>query len=269
MFPLLLPDRRVRRAGLSLAELMLAMAVLTMVASIVATMALSVQTASNYTRGHRQAVQHARVALDRIDRTLRAATISESFPGFTVVRWSDSGHTFPDTLVVWRPAGAAVDPAGLPRANELLIVRPDPTNPAILLEITNPSEPATITYAASDLANWQALVQTLTSRTNAVKTELTGMLRTAPVTALSSTRRAALRFRASAAPTAEELIDYRTGTATWSSLSWPQDRRGRTMGLRGLACFVEMQLAPDETIDSNENVLPFFGSTVIWKEVTR
>jgi hypothetical protein len=196
--------------------------------------------------------------------------VSESFPGFTVVSWSDGGGTFPDTLVIWMPAGAAADPSGLPRANELVIVRPDPSNPASLIEITNPSEPATTTYASSDLTNWRTLVTTLTTRNNAVKVELTNLLRTATTsTANNASRRGCLRFCYSAAPSDAELANYRAGTATWTSLAWPQDLAGKTMGVRSLGCFTELQLTPDATDNTAESALPFFGSSLLWKEVTR
>jgi len=252
---------------MSLAELTMSLAIMTMVAATVGTMAMAVQTASSYTRGQSLAVQHGRVTLDRIDRMLQGANVSESFPGFTVVSWSEGGSTFPDTLVIWKPATAAADPTGVPRANELVIIRPDPDNPSVLLEITNRSEPATTTYPASEAANWRTLVTTLTSRSNATKVELTSLLQTANVS--STAERAAVRFRYSAAPTNAELAAYRAGTATWTSLAWPQDLVKNTTGVRSIACFIELQLAPDENNSSPDNVLPFFGSTSLWKEVQR
>src|SRR4051812_23046281 len=106
------PHRRKLRAGMSLAELTLSMAIMTMVAATVGTMGLAVQSATTYARGQSNAVQHGRVVLDRLDNTFRGATVSESFPGFTVVSWVDSGNNFPDTLVIWKPTGTAVDPGG-------------------------------------------------------------------------------------------------------------------------------------------------------------
>jgi Tfp pilus assembly protein PilW len=254
---------------MSLAELMMSMAILTMVAGIVATMAVSVQTASTYARGQGAVSQHARVTFDRIDRLLQDATVSESFPGFAVVSWSDAGSNFPDTLVIWKPSGTAADPTGVPRANELVIIRPDPNNPKRLLEITNRSEPATVTYAATDTTNWRSLVTTLTSRSNATKTELTDLLRKAKPSSGSSSKRGAVRFRASLAPSITELSNYRSGTATWTSLAWPQDLAGRSTGMRSIVCFMELQLDPEETNDSIESAVPFFWSTALWKEVSR
>ena len=262
--------RRKPRRGMSLAELSLSLAILALVATSIGTMAMSLQTVTSYTRGQSNATQHGRVVLDRLDRTLQAANVSESFPGFMVVSWTDGSGTFPDTLVIWKPTGNAVDPTGLPRANELVIIRPDSSNPSSLVEITNPSEPATTTYASSDLTSWRTLVTSLTSRSNAVKVELTNLLRVAATsTSTNATRRGCVRFRSKSAPSDAEIASYRAGTATWTSLAWPLDSAGKTMGMRSLGCFTELQLVPDITDNSAETALPFFGSSLLWKVVTR
>jgi hypothetical protein len=114
------------------------------------------------------------------------------------------------------------------------------------------------------------LVTTLTSRSNAVKVELTNLLRTAATSAsANASLRGCIRFRYSAAPSDTELANYRAGSATWMSLAWPQDLAGKTMGVRSLACFTELQLTPDPTDNAPESAIPFFGSSLRWKEVAR
>jgi hypothetical protein len=255
---------------MSLAELLLSLAILALVATSIGTMATTLQSVTTYTRGQSNAVQHGRVVLDRLDRTLQAANVSESFPGFIVVSWTEGSGTFPDTLVIWKPGGVPADPTGLPRANELVIIRPNPSDSSSLLEITNPSEPATTTYASSDQANWRTLVTTLTGRSNAVKVELTPLLRTAATsTSTNATRRGCVRFRYKSTPSDSEIASYRASTATWTSLAWPQDSGGKTMGMRSLGCFTELQLVPESSDGALEDALPFFGSTLLWKVVTR
>jgi hypothetical protein len=251
---------------MSLAELSLSLAILALVATSIGTMAMSLQTVTTYTRGQSNATQHGRVVLDRLDRNLQAANVSESFPGLMVVSWTEGASTFPDTLVIWKPAGSAVAPTGVPRANELVIIRPNPSVPNSLIEITNPSEPATVTYSSSDQANWRTLVTTLTNRSNAVKVELTSMLRTAST---GSTRRGCVRFRYRSAPTDAEISSYRAGNSTWTALSWPQDSAGTTMGMRCLGCFAELQLVPESSGNTADDALPFFGSTLLWRVVNR
>jgi hypothetical protein len=41
------------------------------------------------------------------------------------------------------------------------------------------------------------------------------------------------------------------------------------MGIRSLGCFTELQLVPDTTDNAAESALPFFGSTLLWKVVSR
>lgn len=259
------------RRGMSLAELLLSLTILVMVAGSMGSMAMTLQSVTSYTRGQTNAAQHGRVILDRLDRTLQSAHVSESFPGFMVVSWPEAGAMFPDTLVIWKPSsGTAVDPTGVPRANELVIVRPDPQDPASLIEVTNPSEPATATFASSDLANWRALVTSLTSSSSAVKVELTGLLRTAAASAtVDADRRGCVRFRYVAAPSDAEIASYRAGLAAWTSLAWPQDLAGTTMGMRSLGCFTELQLVPDPADSAADDALPFFGSTLLWKVEAR
>jgi hypothetical protein len=256
---------------MSLVELSLSVAILTLVAASIGSMAVTLQSVTTYTRGQSNAVQHGRVVLDRLDRTLQAANVSESFPGFLVVTWIDGSGAFPDTLVIWKPAGGvAADPAGGPKANELVIIRPDPDHLGSLIEITNPNEPATSTYPSSDMANWRTLVTALTSRSNAVKVELTDLLRTAATsTSANATRRACVRFRYQSAPSDAEIASYRCGTANWTSLAWPQDLAGKTMAMRSLGCFTELQLTPLTDDHSAENALPMFGSTLLWRVVNR
>lgn len=250
------------RRGLSLAELMISIAIMAMLSGVLATMALGVQSANEYTRGQSTAAQHARVVLQRIDRTLQNATFSESFPGFAVVSWTEGSESFPDTLVVWKPSGTAVDPSGVPRANELVIYRPDPTTPSQLLEITNPYELPTVTYAANNTSSWRTLVTTLVGRSNAQKVVLTDLMRTALG---SSTRRGVVRFRSVSAPTETEISNYRAASANWSSLNWPLDR----YGMRNQTCYTELQLVPDNDASDGALVLPFFWSTSLSKTVTK
>lgn len=255
----------------------MSLAIMTLLAATIGTMALAVQTATTFTRGQSNAAQHGRVVLDRLDRTLVKAIVSESFPGFMVVTWPDGSGTFPDTLVIWsrlstaRPAGFQVTRTSLPWISELTIIRPDPSNPGTLLEITNPSEPSTTpTYASSDLTNWRTVVAMLTGHSSAVKVELTNLLRTAATsTSPNASQRGCVRFRYSAAPSDTELSNYRAGTSAWTSLPWPQDVAGKTMGLRSLGCFTELQLVPTANDTEVGDALPFFGSTLIWKEVQR
>lgn len=270
---------KTQRRGMSLAELLISLTILALLAGTIATMAMAVQSTGDYARGRGDAVQHARVVIDRIDRLISTATVTESFPGFLVLAWSQSSGSYPDTLVLWKPDTGDAIAGELPQANELVIIRPDPANPRQLLEITNRHLPdgAVITYPANEGAQWRALVEALTARSDASKGVLTEMLRIAPTGDSSgAATRAAIRFRISAMPSDAEIDAYRAipaanaaaKAAYWQALPWPQQWSGRNVGLQSRACFVELQLAATPDASAAE-VLPFFGSSSLWTEVKR
>src|SRR5690349_17194809 len=132
-----------RRKALTLIELLIATSIMAIMAGVLGGLALSVQMHSKHSQGHGEAVQHARVVLDRLQRTMNAATTSESFPGFFVVPISSAGYSLPENIVVWRPTGAVANPTGLPRWSEVVIYGPDPSAPNRLLEITTTSDTST------------------------------------------------------------------------------------------------------------------------------
>src|SRR5690606_8894687 len=118
--------------GLSLPELLASMTILILIASSLGAVATAVRSSNSYCSGQTQAAQHARVAVARIERNLSTCTANEQFAGCRVFSTTVSGSAFPDTLVIWKPTGTAVSPAGLPRVNELLVYTYNPTAPAEL-----------------------------------------------------------------------------------------------------------------------------------------
>jgi hypothetical protein len=261
------PRRGRSRHGLSLVELLMASAVMVLVAGTLGTLAMTAQMTAEYGHGHGLATQHARVCLDRIERTLHEATASEDFPGFIALGDSSGSWHFPDTLVVWHPDGAAADPDGLPRFNELVIFCPDPNEPAQLLEITVPDD-AGVAYAASDTAAWQAAAASIKADNSARRVVLTDLLRTAA--ADDGVERACLRFHILVRPAPSQWADYQGGAVAWDEIDWVQDIYGTKTGLRQAWCRFEMQLLPrshDGKPVSDELALPLFGSAAIYDEL--
>lgn len=266
-------SKAARRGGLSLLELLIALAIMVMVVGTLAGLSRAVQLSSEYSDGHGMATQHGRVALERITRTVNEATANEQFPGFLVLAGVQSGWRFPDTLVVWHPTGPPVDPEGLPRFNELVVYCPDPASPNQLLEITLPSN-SSQAPAVGDASGWRATVEAFLDSTSSRKTALTGLMRTARVSEDgTSTLRGAVRFESRLRPSAVDWASYQAGTIAWKDLNWVQGVYGSQTGLRQAWLRIELQLMPGETAAANDpngqQAIPLFGSAAIYYEMHR
>src|SRR5690606_24707728 len=113
--------------GVTLVELLIASIIMTMLAAAMGTMANAVYQSTEYGHGYGTITQHARVVSERINAAIAGATASAEFPGALVLEELVAGEYFPDVLVVWNPTGAAVDPEGKPRVNELVVYRHHPS----------------------------------------------------------------------------------------------------------------------------------------------
>jgi hypothetical protein len=261
------------RPGVTLLELLIAMSLMVMIVGSLGVLARGVQMSYEHGEGYGTVTQHARVVVDRIERFVNEATANESFPGVLIASEVESGIAFPDTLVVWHPTGAAADPNGLPRLNELVVFCPDPTSPSQLVEITSPSD-ATVMPPTSDQAGWQSIVQAMKASAQTQKTCLTNLLRTCLVNNTTSTRaRGAIRFAWRKNPSDAEWANYVAGTQSWASLSWVQGSYGAKMGLCQSWVRFEMQLAPASSVAAtNEYVMtpaPFFGSAAVYYQLQK
>jgi Tfp pilus assembly protein PilW len=256
-----------RRRGLSLTELLIAGTIMAMLAGGMGTLVMTVHSTNDYCRGQAIAAQHARVTLDRIDRAVRLAHTSESFPGCLVVSESASGYDFPDTLVVWSPIGAAADPNGLPRAAELAIYCPDPALPQRLIELRDAGN-TSVCPPLTNVAGWATLVDSLKSSASATKVELTDRVRTASTSGGSGDLRACVRFRASLTPSASDWTAYKAGTLAWKDVSWPLDYYSTQTGMRRVVCQTELQVLPSDA-SAAQVAVPFFGSATLTYELSR
>lgn len=257
---------RHNRRGLTLAELLITSTVLVMIGGTASTLAYAVYSAHDACKGQTTAAQHARVAIDRIEKAVAGATASESFPACLVVNFSANSYIFPDSLAVWRPAAAPVDPSGLPRVSELVVFSCDPSLPNRLLEMTWPTN-SNVTPAASNTIGWRLLIDSFHSGDGVVKNQLTDRLHAATVDTtpllenVLTTRRGMVRFARLMAPSESRFTEYRANQRAWNSLDWPLDMYASQTGMRTVNLQVELQIAggPDEQPDP----LPFFGSAVL------
>lgn len=263
------------RQGLTLLEMLLALAILVMIAGTLGGLATAVQMNSDYGEGQGTATQHARVVLERIERSVAEAVANESFPGFLVVAQYVGTWRFPDTLVVWRPPDGArpADPEGLPRFNEVVIYCPNPRQPGQLQEIRLPND-ARVVPPVENEAAWAAEIAAIQQAQTGQIVALTDRLRTCSVSGASSaTPRGAVRFESRLLPSAAEWQQYRSGTLAWRKLSWVQGIYGAQTGLRQAWLRIELQLVPEGATGlgsaGQQQPVVFFGSAARYYEMHR
>jgi hypothetical protein len=263
--------RRVRR-GLTLAELLVATTIMLLIATAMAMLAMTVHSANDHCRGQLDCAQHARVALERIERAMETAIANEQFPACLVVTEQAGSEELPQTLVVWSPLATTSPGTRLPYVSEIVVFAPDPAQPGTLLEIRSPSDGSTVPAATNMSAT---LTDQLKTSQTTDKIALTDRLRTAPVSgswssSLSASQlRGVVRFRRLMAPSVSEWAEYRAGTRTWANVSWPLDSYRATSGTRTVACQTELQLVAGSMASATNTAIPFFGSTSISYELPR
>ena len=264
-----------RGSGMTLVETLLAMAVLVMVAAALAGLSNAVQMHSQHVEGCGLATQHARVALARIERTVREATANESFPGFLVIEEYVASWRFPDTLVIWHPpAGkSAADPKGLPRFSELVLYYPNPQQPSQLVEATLPGYDQPVPPVDNPGA-WASAIAGIKKSSSTQLVVLTDRLRTCYVSnSASGASRGAVRFESRLRPSAEQWNAYRAGTLPWAKLPWVQGMGGSRTGLRQAWLRIELQLVSQAARGSGglevATAIPFFGSAAVYYEMHR
>ncbi|MBN1909842.1 MAG: prepilin-type N-terminal cleavage/methylation domain-containing protein [Pirellulales bacterium] len=263
------------RRGLTLVELMIGMAVMSIIAVMMTALSSAVFVGAEYADEHGLAVQHARVALERISRTVREAKANNTFPGFLVLTKQVSTWYFPNTLVVWRPSSAAPDIDGVPQFNELVIFCPHPDDPHRLVEITAPTNVNTVP-ALSNLALWRTQINLIKTSADSKIVTLTNLMRVCAVngSANIADQQGNVWFVSRLLPSKAELDDYYAdGSPTWDELSWVQGIYGSETGLRQNWVRMELQLMPGtESFDTDpggESAIPFFDSAALYYEYSR
>jgi len=261
---------RPNRRGMTLLELMLAMSISAILVGALSVLATATRQSADYNQGQSDSTQHARVATQRINRAVADAYATETYPGVVVVDAIVGTYRYPDTVVVWRPAGGVpANPNGPPLIKELVIFGPDATDPSRLLEVTMPTDTRTIQLndASLNTTTGRTLIAGLKSANSSVRTVITSRLKTAGTSSTGggTSLRAAIRFECELHPSAAEMASYRAGTTDWEDLSWPQGIYSSSFGLRQIWLRSELQLldrekSSDGTYPATVATLPFFGS---------
>lgn len=263
---------------MSLLELLLASALMSIMAGAMATMAIAVQQSATYNDGRSAALQHARVAFERINRMITTAYAAPNHPGVGVYVDTLGSYRYPDTLIVWHPTGTPANALGPPQICECIFYSWDPASPGSLIEFSAPSDTRTIPLDSTlQTSSWRATLNSLKTASTTQKTVLTTLLRPCTVngsglpSGMASTR-GAVRFELVTAPTAANLASYSAGTTTWTNLPWPQGMCGSQFGIREVWVRTELQLMPSQKAGQADPTgqlpLPFFGSATLYYQMT-
>lgn len=253
------------RRGLTLIELMFAMLITAMAVGALAAASHGVHLANEYGQGYGTATQHARVALERIARTVGEAYATVDYPGVWVTQDTDGSWTFPDTVVIWHPAGAPANANGPPLVQELVVFCPDPAAPGDLVMLTAPGD--TRQVPATDATALKSLIDGLKSSSSTTKVMLSDLLRVVASPSSTTNRRAAVRFVVTVTPSAADWAKYTAGQVGWNNLNWPLGLSGSKKGLRQVWLRSEIQLMPGVTWaignPAGEVPVPFLGSATL------
>ena len=269
------------RAGMTLAELLISMAILSMMSVVLAGMSNAVNSAWSYTKGIEETDLQAQAALERIEYMVSQTgtyklTGQSTRAGMTVVTRPVGKNQLPDVLVLWtggRSGGMATNgvQSRLPFVGELLIYTWDASTPASLIEVAFPGQTASFDFAASDLSTQ------VTNLLNAKTAEIIPLCTQLRVSSLSTTSTTTnrsttssstmqsvgnLRFTLSQNPTDTELASAAPQTKAWTQLNWPQGTFGNRSGMRQATLQIELQVEPDGIARASDTVtaIPFFGS---------
>ena len=289
-------------SGLTLVELLFAMAIMAMVVGTLAGLSHTAELGFEYSEGYGVATQHAQVALDRITRAIYGATANEQFPGCIVVADTVSNWTYPDTLVIWNPDLAntirtgikaipsvtARKPGTPPSDNdfviyydELVIYCPNPTYPNQLLQIvsyagdtrTFLTAPTVLEPFSTD-STWLSQIAAIKTNAQSKIVTLTSLLLPCPIaTATGSALRGAARFETRLRPSQDDWNNFNNNSNSWQNLPWVQGFYGWQMGQRQVWVRMELQLIPQAPNGSacaaNQVPVPFYGSASLYYQMHR
>ncbi len=181
------------RRGMTLAELLISMTILSMLSVVLAGMSNAVNSAWSYTKGVEDSDLQARAAIERIEYMISQTGVYDlagqpTRVGMTVVSRPVGKNQVPDVLVLWtggRSGGMSASGVlnRLPTVGELLIYTWDANSPSQLIEVAFPGQTASFDFAASNLAT---TVANLLTSTAAEKIPLCDRLRLSSLSTSSS-----------------------------------------------------------------------------------
>ncbi|MFK7779016.1 MAG: prepilin-type N-terminal cleavage/methylation domain-containing protein [Gimesia sp.] len=260
--------------GFTLVELLMAMAISSILIVALGGIVSATQSAWKHSRGIEDTQAQVTAAFDRIKMMVSQAgvyQVSGQPPriGLAVVSHSWNYYDIPDTLVVWTGGrNGGISDQGtltrLPKMSELLIYTIDPNDTHNLIEVALPESNTDVDFSSSSFKN---LIRTVINSSSAESALLCNRLKNSQYYLSGSPWGPAagnLLFEIIKTPSDNSLSSVTTGTSDWLNLSWPQGTASATSGLRQVSIRYEAHIEILERSSLNEvnsnTALPFFGS---------
>ncbi len=264
-----------RGRGFTLVELIMSMAITSMVTVILSGLVMAVQTAWSHTKGLEDADIQARASIDRIKFMVGRAGLYQvagqpTTLGLAVVDRGTSNQPFPDVLVVWSgrfESGMAEMGVReqLPLISELVVYTVDQKNAERLVETSFPDNFTSIDFRAVDFSK---TILSLLKSPDARPLRICDRLRTSKSPgvrgAANAAQRGNVRFELSVTPSDADLAKTTPGTQQWIDLPWSQGIASSDSGMRQATLRIELQVEPYTESSSDKPELcaaiPFLGS---------
>lgn len=278
------PTCRPGRDAFTLAELLMALAITSMLTVVLGGIVSAVFTARAHTEGLQDATTQAQAALDRVKFTIAQAGVYQrgdepTVLGIAVVphRWYVLSH--PGILVVWsggRNGGMAAGGVQnrLPLVNELVIYTADPNHGNQFVEIAVPGDSSEIAFPLTndpddaDFVTFQDRIIGLMASNAAERIPLCDRLRRTELPAVAGVEAMSLghvRFEVVETPDDDVIASQQTtGSPLWTDLPWAQGIAGNDFGIRQATVRIELELnkvspQTEGTVTASAAV-PVFGS---------
>ncbi len=265
---------QVPRRGLTLVELMMAMAISSILIVALGGIVTATQSAWKHTQSIEDSQAQVTATFDRIKMMVAQAgvyQVSGQPPqvGLAVVTRPWNYVDIPDTLVVWSGGrNGGISDNGtltrLPKINELLIYTVDPGDPHNLVEIALPGDTTEIDFKSSSFKN---IIRSAINSADAESALLCNRLKKSQFYlggAPWGPSTANLLFGIIKSPSDSSLSGVSPGTSQWINLPWPQGAASASSGLRQFSIYYEAHIEVAEQTSLNEanstTALPFFGS---------
>ncbi|MCA9013800.1 MAG: prepilin-type N-terminal cleavage/methylation domain-containing protein [Planctomycetaceae bacterium] len=265
----------VSRNGLTLVELLMSLAISSILIVALSGIVTATQSAWQHTQGIEDSQAQITATFDRMKMMVSQAGIyqvSGQPPqvGLAVVTIPWNSIDIANTLVVWTGGrNGGISDQGtltrLPKISELLIYTSDPNDAHNLVEIALPGVDSSIDFSSS---SFNSTIRSAIKSSNAESALLSNRIKTSQFILSGNPWGSAvgnIRFEIVKSPSDSDLSGISPGTSDWMNLPWPQGTASSTSGLRQISINYEIQFETAERTSFNDvnspTALPFFGSS--------